>query len=186
MRKVLVGLLVAIGAVAYAQLPPSPFYCNDRAKPCVEMNSRNSFGQLVNVSSGVWALGYNSILGTNGTSALTWNNAGAVVIPTSLSVAGINVETQLTSIAASTASLKTKSDAVAVSTTAISGVANAALSRTVDGTVSAVMTFSTGVIVNVTPVSGACPSGATTQDDSYSYRCISGAWKRKAEVWTTY
>ena len=87
--KTIIFVILATAGIASAQLSPAPTYCNDRVRPCVTMNSDGVYGgQIINVSSGTWALGYGSRLSVNGTSALTWTNAGVVTIPGTLSVTG--------------------------------------------------------------------------------------------------
>lgn len=52
------------------------------AKPTYNLNSTGSFyGQINNVSADLWALGYGANETNLGTSALTWNGAGLITIP---------------------------------------------------------------------------------------------------------
>lgn len=96
MKTILFIALSAIAGIANAQLQPAqPSYCDTRNRPCITMNDYGDyFGQIMNVSSGTWALGY-AAAGTanvsNGTSALTWTNAGVVTVPGTLSVATLSI-----------------------------------------------------------------------------------------------
>jgi hypothetical protein len=89
MNKLILSVLVMFPVMVQAQLSQNPVYCDNRVRPCILMNDYGDyFGQIMNISSGSWGLGYGSSKTSNGTSALRWSNAGVVTIPGTLTVTG--------------------------------------------------------------------------------------------------
>jgi hypothetical protein len=79
------------GSVA-TQATIGPYYEATLNIPALLMNSSGAdYGYVGSVSSQLWGLGYGTSQTALGTSALTWNNAGDIVIPAPSSGTGLTV-----------------------------------------------------------------------------------------------
>ena len=127
MKKLILSVLVMFPVMVQAQLSQNPVYCDNRVRPCILMNDYGDyFGQIMNISSGSWGLGYGLSQKVNGTSVLRWSNAGVVTIPGTLTVTGAITGTA-SAVAASGVTAGALASTVIASSIAVNAVRDASL-----------------------------------------------------------